>query len=508
VLSLISRCLRIYKLFELNRHLHFQNTTSRSTRLVGLVVGIVLLTETAEADKGHKTSAKGPLTVLKANPRYFTDGSGKAVYLTGSHVWNNLQDMGFSDPPPAFDFDAYLDFLQRHQHNFIRLWRWELVSWDISASDTDKKGVHTVAPHPWARTGRDKALDGKPKFDLDKFDAAYFKRLRSRVQAASERGIYVSVMLFEGWGLQHIDDGWQSHPFHKANNTNAIDGGDRGIETHTLKTPAVTLLQEAYVRQVIDTVGDLDNVLFEISNESGAYSTEWQYHMLRFIKEYEKKKPKQHPVGMTFQFSNNAEQSGTNKLLFDSLADWVSPNADVDADHNYKTNPPPAAGWKVILSDTDHLWGLGGDVDWAWKSFLRGHNPLFMDPYDNRVFGKGKPEQWTPLRQSLGHTRRLAERLDLAHMTPTTDIASTTYCLAHPGSKYLVYQPGKGKFTVDMKTAVGDFTVEWFDIKTEKTTAGEAVKGGGVREFTPPGDGPVVLYLQARVRGAPARVTR
>ncbi len=30
------------------------------------------------------------LHVLSANPRYFTDGSGRAVYLTGSHVWWNL----------------------------------------------------------------------------------------------------------------------------------------------------------------------------------------------------------------------------------------------------------------------------------------------------------------------------------------------------------------------------------------------------------------------------------
>ena len=38
--------------------------------------------------------AKGPLRVHPENPRYFTDGSGRAVYLTGSHVWNNWQDQG------------------------------------------------------------------------------------------------------------------------------------------------------------------------------------------------------------------------------------------------------------------------------------------------------------------------------------------------------------------------------------------------------------------------------
>lgn len=30
---------------------------------------------------------------LPSNPRYFTDNSGKAIFLTGSHTWENFQDM-------------------------------------------------------------------------------------------------------------------------------------------------------------------------------------------------------------------------------------------------------------------------------------------------------------------------------------------------------------------------------------------------------------------------------
>jgi len=50
---------------------------------------------------------QGPLRRHPNNPRYFTDGSGRAIYLTGSHTWANLVDIGPSDPPPRFDFDAY-----------------------------------------------------------------------------------------------------------------------------------------------------------------------------------------------------------------------------------------------------------------------------------------------------------------------------------------------------------------------------------------------------------------
>jgi len=450
--------------------------------------------------------ATGPLKPHPTNPRYFTDGSGKAVYLTGSHTWNNLSDVGPGDPPSAFNFDAYLDFLQRHNHNFIRLWRLEEVAWDtrLTPEFVEKGAMNTVAPHPWKRTGPGNALDGKPKFDLEKFDAAYFERLRSRLSAAGQRGIYVSVMLFEGCLLQTQANSWKDHPFHSANNVNGIDGdaeGDgRGLETHMLKAPAVTRLQEAYVRQVLDTVGDLDNVLYEISNEAGAYSTEWQYYMIRFIKEYEQKKPKQHPVGMTFQYSNDAKQLGTNQLLFDSPADWISPNRDAADGHDYLLNPPPADGKKVILNDTDHLGGIIGDSAWVWKSFCRGHNPIFMDPYDNRVVGKGEPEKWNALRQSLGQTRRLAGRVDLAAMLPHDNLASTKYCLARPGVAYIVYLPTGGEVAVDLSLASGTFQVEWVHPVEGTTTPGQPATGGAKQSFTAPFSGEAVLYLSKQKR--------
>ena len=44
----------------------------------------------------------GPLRVITINPRYFTDGSGKAILLTGSHTWGNLQDYAYAAlPSPA-----------------------------------------------------------------------------------------------------------------------------------------------------------------------------------------------------------------------------------------------------------------------------------------------------------------------------------------------------------------------------------------------------------------------
>ena len=47
-------------------------------------------------------------------------------------------------------------------------------------------------------------------------------------------------------------------------------------EVHTLGDPRILAAQERYVRKVVDTVNGYDNVLYEIANESGTFSTAWQ----------------------------------------------------------------------------------------------------------------------------------------------------------------------------------------------------------------------------------------
>jgi hypothetical protein len=457
-----------------------------------LALSMTLLCGMAEA---QTRPATGPLRVLKSNPRWFADRSGKAVLLTGSHVWQNLQDNGLlirgavGNPPQAFDYAGYLDFMNRHNHNFFRLWRWETTRWTDNYTG---KEVKYARPHPWVRTGPGMAKDGEPRFDLTKFNDEYFARMRSRLIAARDRGIYVSVMLFEGWEIQ-FSDAWENHPFNRANNVNDVegdlDGNGQGLEFNTLNSSAmgkrVQALQEAYVKKVIDTVNDLDNVLYEIVNEAHTGSTEWQYWMIRFVKDYEAGKGKQHPVGMTFQY-----RGGTNATLEASPADWISPNPG-DSKESYRTDPCSTCLTKVVVNDTDHLWGhTGGDSLWVWKSFMRGLNVLFMEEL------LPSPTWQDSARIAMGQVRRFADRMNLAAMKPEDGLSATRYCLADRGREYLVFQHDKGEFTLELKDAQGSFSTEWFDINGARTIAGKPVQGGATRTFTTPFAGPAVLYLK------------
>lgn len=421
----------------------------------------------------------GTLRIHPENPRYLTDGSGKSILLVGSHHWDNLVDNDAR--PDAFNYSAYLDFLEKHNHNFIRMWaQW---AW-----------IREVNPVPYQRVGPESALDGKLKFDLTQFNQPYFDRLRSRIIEAGERGIYVSVMLFQGWSIEDRGEGnpWMYHPFNGANNINGIDGdlngNGEGKEIHTLDSQAVTALQEAYVKKIVDTVNDLDNVIYEIANESHSDSVAWQYHMVEFIRNYEKGKPKQHLVGIT----SGGGDAISNDDIFASPADWVSPNFR----DGYKDNPPAADGSKVVVADTDHIFGIGGDRIWVWKSFLRGLHIIYMDDFG--------PEPWKEeARQALGDVLTYSNRINLAAMKPHNNLASTKYCLANPeGSEYLVYLPDGGTVTVDLRVSQGKLQVEWFDPRRGVVVTRSITTGGSRQSLTAPFPGDAVLYIYGESAGS------
>ena len=205
---------------------------------------------------------------------------------------------------------------------------------------------------------------------------------------------------------------------------------------------------------------------------------------------------------MTFQFCGH--DRGTNQALFDSPADWISPNPD----GGYRDDPPAADGSKVIVSDTDHLWGLGCADGWVWKSFTRGMNPILMDPIQpfpgidehphwGAINRPGHP-LWEPIRRQMGDTRRFADCVNLARMPPRGDLSSSGYCLADPGAEYLVYLPEGGAVTVDLSEVGTTLDLEWFDIRSGKTSDPGQLAGGGARELTAPFAGEAALYLVAR----------
>lgn len=482
----------------------------------------------------------GPLRVSQRNPLYFSvidprTGTERGVYLTGSHIWNNFHDgMGpgaeCSHDPEPFDFEGYLDFLVNHDHNLMRLWRWEHI-----VSQAGQGDFHLcMGPQPWQRTGGGRARDGRERFDLARLEPAYFERLRDRVSSAEARGVYVIVMLFEGWAL-HLSptpDNIQGHPFHAGNNINGVDIESIADCQGWPLEEKIWQIELSYIRRVVDTLHDLPNVLWEVVNESSGLdasevvlpgghviptrigdSTQWQYHVIDEVRHHERKSGHQpHPIGMSMQYPVPI-QAQVNDVLFDSGADWIAPGFDDTVlgqegapPSRWLIDPPAVDQGKVVISDTDHFAPGSSDPLWPWRAFLRGHQPILMDfgligdvPAGSAPDTDQDPTSgaYEPVRRAMGDTRRYADRLDLLAVRPLGHLSSTGYLLADPGRSYLALVPSAEPLVLEVEH--GTYALEWFDLATREVVHVDQAPLAGKETLTPPG-GPAGAAVVLLVR--------
>jgi Putative collagen-binding domain of a collagenase/Family of unknown function (DUF6298) len=459
----------------------------------------------------------GELSV-SANHHYFKDGTGRPILLNGSQTWNTLQDWGTDGAPQPVDFDQFVKFLTTHGHNFTLLWTVEMPKFcnlPVVASDPPQ---FTVSPFPWERTGPGNATDGGLKFDLTKYDPQFFNRLRSRVESLNRAGVYAGVYLFTGEFLNVFRCADDGYPFTGANNVNGVDdgyaGGTRGIGSVIMTAPnPITKYQDAYVDKVIDTLNDLPNVLWIVSEEAPPQSLWWNRHLIAHIRAYESTKPHLHPIGYA------APIGVRDTVIYDSDADWVAPWAKISPASSCGAGKPSC---KVNINDSDHTYfGMWNDSprvnrNWAWENFASGNQVLFMDPYvvdypredRNHCVGPYKgicaaPDpRWENVRNTLGYILKVSRKLNRAEMAPHGTLSSTGFCLAQATSteaEYLVYAPTGGVFTVDLSAMQRSrqLAVEWFNPATGAEMKADPVSAGSTKQtFTPPFAGDAVLVLR------------
>lgn len=471
--------------------------------LLGPLLGLggIFVVGRRSADAQREARALPGLLRHEPGDLFFTDAGGRQVYLAGIHTWTATQERG-----PAFDWPAFLALQERIGGNFFRMWA-------IDGEDDHSAGGPT-SPLPYARTA-----DGR--YDLTKFDGAFFDRIRQRAIEAGRRGIYVSQMLFNGWSLQHGErrNPFDASPWKAGNNVNGINGDPRGTgkgsDVQTLRAPAITAIQEAYIRRMVDTLGDLPHILFEVSNESANTDDAWawQNHVVSVVKRHQALRGRRHPVGLTASAGWLGDRDRINARLAASDADWTSP----DGQH-YKTDPPAATGAKVSIVDSDHIWGTGGQsVDWVWQTFTRGHNVLSMDWLKTpNIAGRSAQQDITPeqaaaedaAREGIRQTRMVAEMVDLRGVRSRGDLSSTGFALADPADgDFVVYAPVGGGFALDLSGAAGKrLAVRWVDVAVGTVAEGGTVEGGNAAQgFAAPAGRPAALVLRPRERTPPDR---
>ena len=464
------------------------------TRLVTTAVGLVAITTAASAE---------PLRLHPKNPHYFLFRGQPVVLVTSGEHYGAVVNLDFK-------YERYLETLAGAGLNLTRV---------FVGSYLEKPGdfgirLNTLAPRPhrvltpWARSTTDGYAGGGPKFDLDRWDEAYFARLRDFLASAEAHGIVVEVVLFSNW----YGKGEMS-PLHHANNVNSLPALEPE-RVHTLDNGPLLARQEAMVRKVVSTLNGFDNVYFEIQNEPDATSSvtraipavrnpkppsavkiatpaslAWQARVAEWIVNEERRLPKRHLIAQNFANHGVPLES-------------VDPQISV---LNFHYAEPEVVAWnrrwqRPIAFDESGFAGADDTVyrRQAWR-FLMAGGAVFsgLDYSFAAGFETGTAANDAPgggsaaLRSQLGVLRRTLELTGLVGLAPDARVVAesgdaATLALSQAGKQYLIYVEGPGKTDLIINLPAGRFDATWLNARTGRVDRHEQLDGGGRRLLESP----------------------
>jgi len=382
-----------------------------------------------------------PFALHPANRHYFLFRGKPTVLVTSAEHYGAVINS-------KFNYIAYLDELHRHRLNNTRIWvgPYREVAGNFGIAN------NTLAPEsadflaPWPRSGTPGAADGLNKFDLEKWNDAFFVRLKKFIREAARRDIVVEVNLFCPYYEESM---WTVSPFQAKNNINSVGDMPKN-EALTLKHPALLKIQEALVRKIVAEVNQFDNIYFEIANEPyfGGVTLEWQEHIASLIHKEESvagrrrhlisqnyangskrvEKPLDTVSIYNFHYSRPASSVSMNYELGRALGNNET-GFDGTADATYRVQ-----GWEYLMAGG----ALYNNLDY---SFIVGHERGDF-AYKDTTPGGGS----TALRAQLGALRKFFDTLPFVKMAPVQDLVrskvpegATIRALAQPGAVYAIY---------------------------------------------------------------------
>lgn len=426
---------------------------------------ILLAGTAAQAVAPAKPDGVKPIQLHPENPHYFLWRGKPTILITSGEHYGAVLNR-------AFDYKKYLATLESLGFNLTRT---------FSGAYCEPVGAfkirnNTLAPAegelicPWARSNEPGYANGGSKFDLNKWDSAYFDRLRDFVGEAGKRGIVVELVLF----CPFYEDGmWKLSPMNAANNINGIGKMTR-TDVYTLKDPELLAVQDAMVREIVRQLNGFDNVYFEICNEPyfGGVTLEWQAHIAKTITDTEANLKFKHLIAQNIA---NKYQKITDPNPLVSIFNFhyaKPPNTVTD---NYGLNrvigddetgfagsePKPyrIEGWDFIIA--------GGAVyDNLDYSFTVGHEDGTADV--NAPGGGG-----AVLHKELGILKDFINSFEFIRMQPDNSIIkrgvpekATAGALAEKGRAYAIYINGGTEANLVMELPRGRYLEEWINTKT------------------------------------------
>ena len=454
------------------------------TAVLLVVAGVVPIQPTLAAPAEQ---AK-PISLDPQNPHYFLFRGRPTVLITSTEHYGAVMNADFYYP-------LYLNELQSYGFNLTRLFSGVYVE-DFAAFNIAR---NTLAPAPlrficpWARSTQPGYAGGGNKFDLHKWDPAYFHRLKDFVAQAGKHGVVVEIVLFCPY---YGDSQWDLSPIKASNNIQGIGDLPR-TKALTLDNGPLLAIQDAMVRKIVTELRDFDNVYYEICNEPyfGGVTIPWQNHIAETIKSTEAAFPVKHLIAQNIS-------NGSKKI--------ENPNPSVSIFNFHYSRPPKSVAMNYALNRviSDDETGFRGTSDSPYRregwdfilaggavydnldySFTVGHEDGTFKFPATQPGGGGHA-----LQTQLSILRKFIDSFDFVHMQPDkSDIkavgnAASIYALAQPGKDYAVYVDGGGPgITLLCNVPAGRYHADWLNTLTGAVDKTENVThGGGTLTLTSP----------------------
>ena len=409
-----------------------------------------------------------PLSIDAGNP-YLFRYDGRPLVLAGSQNLRLHADFAFARDIPAIMSEPggladFFDAYRERGWNFYRLWCYHSTGLGAVGSPNGE----FTSPLPWLRTGPGNANDGLPKFDLSRYEQAFYDRLEQVVAVGKEHGIIFAIMLWDAYafgGTSFIE----GSPWHEPNNINGVAIQTAGADDNGWSgmfgspEPDVVDFQNDYVKKTIDVLNGYPNLMWELSNE--LYGSPWHEDLRDLIRSYEAGLPYQHLIlcshGGRAQddiWTSRAPQATMD--LGDCLAPGHNWRDDASIGGNFRSDPPLISAYadKPGIADMDHIWASLSPADHVLprKLFCRGYHYCLYEAYDETVW---LPSGWRaylddPTFDLARRNSGLAATIlntrfgNLANARPRSDLSTSGYCYAEPGESYLVYQAEQASFTI------------------------------------------------------------
>jgi hypothetical protein len=405
-----------------------------------------------------------PLTLHPTNSHYFLYHGRPQVLITSGEHYGAVLNLDFN-------YIKYLDTLQSNKLNLTRTFTGAYYE----PSGAFNIAQNTLAPTadrficPWAKTN---APNGTTvKYDLTKWNPAYFIRLRDFAAQAERRGIIVEMNLFCPF---YDESQWEISPMNAKNNVNGL-GGIARTNVYTLDNNGGLLaIQESMVRQIVTSLKDFDNVYYEICNEPyfGGVTLDWQHHIADVIVETEKK------LGRTHLISQN---------IANDKAKVEDPHPAVSIFNFHYATPPATVAMNYSLNKVigDNETGFKGTNDFTyrregWDFIMAGgalYNNLdysFTVGHEDGTFAypANQPGGGSPaLRRQLMYLQEFIHTFDFVKMRPANGVikggvpaGATARVLAEPGKAYALYlQGGTRAPELRLDLPPGAYRVAWFN---------------------------------------------